>query len=285
MIIRVNKRKVNNGVTVVNYADKTFTQSQKLNTKTALKVGRVKKVISYTPIDIDEEFYAKNKAILDKKRGGGYWLWKPYVIKKALSEIQDGEYLFYCDSGSVFVNAIDHLISSFDKKFDLMPFEMQLIEKHWTKRDCFQIMRCDELEMVESKQIQATFVLLKKTDFSMFFLDEWLKFAQDSRVLTDIDNQLGLPNHEGFIDHRHDQSIFSLLIKKYGIKKYRDPSQFGGKFEELYPNSKYPQIVSSTRQKNISFFERVKKRGKSFMIVKIIISIIKKKSSKSHINK
>jgi len=29
-----------------------------------------------------------------------------------------------------------------------------------------------------------------------------------------------------FIDHRHDQSIFSLLFKKHGLKPFKDPTQY-----------------------------------------------------------
>ena len=41
--------------------------------------------------DIDPEFYAKNKFILNQPRGAGYWLWKHYIIKDALSRVNDGD--------------------------------------------------------------------------------------------------------------------------------------------------------------------------------------------------
>ena len=34
---------------------------------------------------------------------------------------------------------------------------------------------------------------------------------------SDIDNVMGKPNYKEFIDHRHDQSIFSVLTKKYNL--------------------------------------------------------------------
>lgn len=203
-------------------------------------------------------------------------MWKPYIIKKALSEIEEGEYLFYCDSGSQFVNSLNSLMASFDAKFDIMPFELQYIEKHWTKRDCFKLLDCDESNFIESKQIIGGFSLWKKSDFSIKFVSEWLQYAQDSRILTDTDNQLELPNYEGFVSHRHDQSIFSLLIKKNNIKVYRDPSQFGSDFFDLYSESLYPQIVISTRKRNISLRNRIKKKFKSFLIVKKIYFVGRK---------
>ena len=44
-----------------------------------------------------------------------------------------------------------------------------------------------------------------------------LYYAQDKRIITDDDNEMGVDNYEGFRDHRHDQSILSLLVKKYGL--------------------------------------------------------------------
>jgi hypothetical protein len=259
MVTYINKKKVNSNVVVVNYSNECYTSAQKTNRKTALNIGLVKKVISFSHKDIDEEFYLKNKEILEQKRGGGYWLWKPYFIKKALLELGENEILFYCDSGSKFVNSVDLLIDNFKEGFDIVPFELQFIEKHWTKRDCFQLADCDTQEFTNSKQILATFSLWKKSEFTISFAEEWLKLAQDPRVLTDMDNQLGLPNHEGFVEHRHDQSIFSLLIKKHKIIPYRDPSIYGTNLEDLYLNSNYPQILISTRQRNISFLKKIKK--------------------------
>jgi hypothetical protein len=30
------------------------------------------------------EFYQEHKQILDRNKGGGYWLWKPFIILEAL---------------------------------------------------------------------------------------------------------------------------------------------------------------------------------------------------------
>lgn len=269
MIIKYNKANQNNGITLINYSNEKYKKAQKLNTKSALDIGGFKKVISYSSDDIDVEFWNKNKAIFDYSRGGGYWLCKPYLIAKTLSEMNEGEFLFYCDSGSRFVNSINQLIESFDEKFDIMPFEIQTIERHWTKRDCFQLMGCYESKIIDTPQRLGGYSIWKKTDYTMKFVEEWLNYAQDERILTDIDNQLGLPNYQGFVEHRHDQSIFSILTKKYEIDCYRDPSQYGNNFIDIYINSKYPQILISTRQMDTTFFEYMKKRLRPYLSFKL----------------
>jgi hypothetical protein len=125
-------------------------------------------------------------------------------------------------------------------------------------------MECDYEEIIESKQRLGGFSLWKKTPLSQKFIDEWLKYAKDERILTDVDNTLEHTNYEGFVEHRHDQSIFSLLSKKYNITSYRDPSQFGNSFIELYSNSQYNQFITLTRQMNVSWFEYLKKKVRPY---------------------
>eukprot|EP00966_Prymnesium_polylepis_P200544 4646765-Prymnesium_polylepis.1 len=38
-------------------------------------------------------------ALEREARGGGYWLWKPLVVREALHALADGEALLYCDAG------------------------------------------------------------------------------------------------------------------------------------------------------------------------------------------
>ena len=68
----------------------------------------------------------------------------------------------------------------------------------------------------ETEQFMAGFQIYKKSKFTVFFVEEYLHYSQDKRIITDEPNTLGLPNYQGFRENRHDQSIFSILTKKYG---------------------------------------------------------------------
>ena len=87
----------------INYADEKFRPWQQLQTATAYHFG-ADKVREYSPKDIPADFYEKNKFILDQPRGAGYWLWKPLIIKDALSNVDEGDYVFYVDSGAFYIN-------------------------------------------------------------------------------------------------------------------------------------------------------------------------------------
>lgn len=251
-------------IIAINYADEKFRNQQVYNTKTAYKKGKVDLVIEYTPKDLDAEFRTEYNHILSQKRGGGYWLWKPYIVLKTLAKVKEGDYIIYCDSGAFYTNKIDKLIKAMEKYNDeLMVFELPLIEKQWTKKETFQLMGCNEYIYTESNQILATYFVIKKSKYTIDFINKYFQYCKDEKILTDYidkDNQ-----DECFVDHRHDQSIFSILCKKEGIIPYRDPSQYGDRpweyaaYDRLikykkYLNSDYPRIVMSQRKANLKSF-------------------------------
>ena len=236
---------------LVNYADRTYRRSQKINTKSGLKTGGFDEVWSFGPQHLGRDFRRRNHRILNQKRGGGYWIWKPYFIYHALMKLGAGDFLFYCDSGSYFTNTIDNLIHVLENSnHDLLCFELGGCEKHWTKRDAFVLLDCDGARFTETRQRLASFSLWRKSAQTTALAAQWLAAAQDERLITDQPNQMGLPNFDGFREHRHDQSIFSLLTKRHGLPAFRDPSQWGNAGADDFPESTYPQVIAHTRSKN-----------------------------------
>ena len=203
-------------ITLVNFADKNFRSKQRWNSLSAKFIGGVDKVIEFSPEDIDTNYIDKNKkSVKYTNKGFGNYFWKPYVIKKALDTINEGEYLMYADSGSFFLKSVLPLVKHMkDKKKEIACFRLPLIEKQWTKRDAFLLMDCDSPRYTDSPQILATFFLIKKSQESITFISEYKKFCSDSRILSDDPNTLGKENYPEFIEHRHDQSVLSLLCKK-----------------------------------------------------------------------
>ena len=230
---------------LINYADKRFLASQKKNSSTGLKIGGFDKVISYGRKDIDDTFYQKNKLILDSSRGAGHWLWKPYIILKTLENANDEDIIFYCDSGSYFIDSMTPLFNLLESQ-SIIPFLLDAhLEKIWTKRDAFILMGIDDQKYFDTPQRMGGFQLIRKNSFSLNFYREYLTFAQNLQIITDIPNQCGKPNYLGFKDHRHDQSIFSLLTKKYDLKAFRDLSQWGNHL--ITSDCSYKQILQLTR--------------------------------------
>lgn len=240
----------------INYADEKFRPWQQLQTQTAYLFG-ADKVREYSPKDIPRDFYEKNKSILDQPRGAGYWLWKPLIIKDALSSVDYGDYVFYVDSGAFYINHAPPLIDAMQKaNSDVMCFEIGAwaVEKHWSKRDAFILMDCDSERYTDTPQRCATYIVLKKTPDTITLIDEFLWYAQEPRIITDMPNRLGKDNYDGFKENRHDQTIWSLLTKRKGIEPFRDPSQYGdfsrnsNYSKDIIERSTYPTILCSHRR-------------------------------------
>jgi hypothetical protein len=111
-------------------------------------------------------------------------------------------------------------------------------------------MDCDRQGFEQTSQRLASFILIRKSVKSIAFFQQYLSYCSDPRILTDIQNTCDLLNYAGFRDHRHDQSVFSLLSKKLKLEAFRDPSQSGNSQMSQFPNSNYPQLIEHTRQKS-----------------------------------
>lgn len=244
----------------VTYSTKDYEKTRKYNVKMAYQKGKVDQVFEFCEEDLAPEFMEKNRKTLSCKRGGGYWVWKPYVVKKALDSLQDGNYLFYCDSGAFAMGDL-HTLASFmeKKKTDILFFSLDCVEKNWTKRDIFIELGCDTAAYTDSLQRCATYFMIKKTQKTEEFVNEWLSYAQRYELISDEDNVIyHQPNYEGFQDNRHDQSLLSVLSKKYGYPSFQDISQYryprGWKERrcaqrQQKENADYPILICLHRQK------------------------------------
>ena len=205
-------------IIAISYGNQQYQRQLEINKKSALEVGNVNEYYSFGPDNIDLEFRNKNKDILSRKRGNGYWLWKPYFILKTLKEkLNEGDYLIYTDAGILYMNSTSIIIDFMkEQKVQIWAIQLNHIEKKYTKRDAFILLGADMPFFTDTPQYMAGIQIYQKSKYTEKFLEEVLYYSQDKRIITDDPNTLGLNNYDGFVDNRHDQSIFSIMIKKYG---------------------------------------------------------------------
>lgn len=201
----------------INYAHGRYQQSQQHCCATALQNG-FDVTRPYGLSNLDPSFIKENSYTFSQGRGAGYWLWKPYLILNTLQLMEDSDWMMYTDSGMYFVrNPWEWILSAEDqiREKGIATFGVCGKNRQFTKRDAFVLMGMDDPKYTDSDQRMASVFVCKKTPFSLAFVEEWLAYAKDPRILTDLPNTQGLPNYPEFKDHRHDQSIMSLLCIKH----------------------------------------------------------------------
>lgn len=239
----------------ISFANEEYYKSLDLLEKTSLEIGKIDNFYKYTREWLEKtEFYHKNKYILDKERGNGVWLWKPFIILKTFESLKDGDVVIYSDAGLKVIDNINHLFKVFQERPELprMIFKVpwvgiQHIAKMWTKRDCFVLMKCDEPIYWNAPMTNGAISLWMKNNENIELLNEWMKYCRDPRIITDDMNMCGYHNFPEFKSHRHDQSILTNLSIKYKFELFRDPTQWGNDEKDQFINSKYPQIFHHHR--------------------------------------
>jgi hypothetical protein len=193
----------------INYASNGFKVAQSEGLKAAKACGF--ETIGYNETDLDPDFLLRNQEIMSNTRGGGYWLWKPYLILKTLKKMNDGDYLVYMDSGAIFIKDPSNLLKFINHK-GILSFSMIQKTSKWTKGDCFHLINGENKnDFKDENQIQATYIFFRKCDYSVNFVKKWLDYCENKNLLTDEPN-IHMSNFDDFSDHRHDQAIFSLLV-------------------------------------------------------------------------
>lgn len=206
----------------VTFADEHYAQIAKAHLWSAAHIGGADRVRCFTPADLDADFCKRNADILRQPRGRGFWLWKPYIILKALGELDEGDFLIYADAGTFCVNRMRHMTVQLDRdKRDIFLSSGLLPNACFTKRDAYVRMDCDEPAAYKAHTVAAGYLLLRNTAYARAFIGRWLLYAEDPRILTDAPSVCGLPELPEFIENRHDQTALSLLAYKERIQPYR----------------------------------------------------------------
>ncbi len=192
----------------------------------------------FTPKNFDEDIKMKVEELISKgkKRGYGYWIWKPYFISKILDEIDNEDIIHYVDIGCHLIDKnfkrfYEYLEIISDKDKWLLPFQYHINKKNFPKkiffpeREEYKFTKADLLnyfdylndkEIIDSPQYWAGSFFIKKNDFSIKFVNEWLNIFYERFDLVD-DTPSKIKNYDGFVENRHDQSVYSLLCKKYKL--------------------------------------------------------------------
>ncbi len=270
-----------NNIYICSFADTKMKAAMSRFEKEAQNMKSYDGIYLYDETLLEEEFY---KHFQDKfsLRGFGYFVWKPQVILQTLQKMNYGDILQYSDIGCHLNKYGKKRLNEYFKIVENSPigilaFQTAYQEKNWTKADLFHYFGyCKNANIVESGQFCAGIFIVKKSDAAIKIIQEWREVFYNNFSLVD-DSPSGRRNFEGFIENRNDQSVFSLLAKKYNFSflDYVKENCFHyGKYpilalrdrgtgERWYKALQYPAII------RVFFMERLG----SYMM-KILIRII-----------
>jgi hypothetical protein len=183
----------------------------------------------FTTIDIYNE---KNTPGLDKhskfiethKRGYGYWIWKPMVILDMMSRYEKDSIIIFADAGCEIIKneVTTEIFNKYIKDVKSHPshilgFVNSYIENHYTKQDLFNYMNANESNYTETNQLCAGIQIVVNTEQTKKLMQEWLDILVTDNYHFVDDSPSIAKNSLNFKEHRHDQSVMSLLKKKYGF--------------------------------------------------------------------
>jgi hypothetical protein len=127
---------------LITYGSCRFATSRERLYNEAVSTGWFDSVTKYTEDDLDVDFKKHFKSILSESRGGGYWIWKPYLIRKKLGELSDNDILIYLDAGcsinTLGKNRFNEYIELLNNvNASIISFQMVHEEKKYTTKEIF----------------------------------------------------------------------------------------------------------------------------------------------------
>jgi len=228
-MIKIKNNK--NSVFFLTYGDDRFKESRERIIKEAINMKIFSKCILETrEIEKEKEFKNALKNIQFKKafetiKGGGCYIWKPYIIyKHLLNTLSENDILVYADAGSTLMSKNrKNFYSSFiflqDEKGVLVSRNNHL-ESEYCKGDVFKYFNVEnDPVFFNTKKFQCSTHFIKKCKHSLKMYEKWWDIAKERPDLFNNDIISIFPNYPNFIRHVWDTGTWSLICKTMGYSK------------------------------------------------------------------
>ena len=234
------------------YGDEKFANTKKRIESEALNSGFFDEVKIYSREDLDKDFIERTKPYIDIR--GGFWMWKAFLMKKTIDRMQMDDICVYIDAGcTVNPNGKQRFLEYLDLIKDesgILSFRLDgFDEDQWTTEKIFENFEIEvDSEIRKSGHIMSTMIIFRKCERTIKLLNDFYGLALEKPVLfSDTFNYFG--NSETFKDNRYDQSIFSVMRKKYGSveiidETYADTTEG---WNNLYLVKKIPFLATRIR--------------------------------------
>lgn len=199
--------------------------------------------------DSQPNWYDRNKNFISKNpRGFGYWIWKPTVLLTELSKLSENQVLVYADAGCQ-INPRGSVRMKYylelTKIYGMLCFYLNgpnYSLEHWTKRSLLERFAVgDKDPMLGLPQVEAGVSFYIKSKENVTYIETWMNLSEERNYhyLDDSPSETG--ERARFIEHRHDQSIFSLIHYKFKWgKSIRNENYFPREWSDNFHPATFP---------------------------------------------
>ena len=161
-------------------------------------------------------FFSRHEHFITaNSRGFGYWLWRPYLLLERVKKLRPNEILLFLDAGcELNVNA-----KSTGRLFDYMGLAKEsglclMRNSHlltsWCKRDTLDVFGVKQNSTLRTVEPGVFFLTNSQENISL--LESWIEWAIKENYHHLDDSPSTQTNYLNFIEHRHDQSLLTLLL-------------------------------------------------------------------------
>lgn len=251
---------------LITYGDKKFEMSKNRFIQNAHAINIFDETIAYSDKDLSEEL--KQSEIINEKRGGGLWSWKPDVILTTLNKMEDGDILVYCDSGCTVYpcNEWNHIWKSLENH-DIIAQRIYQRTDKWTRKSIIEYFaQTNSKNWTKCYQHMATAIILKATPFTRAFVSEWKDMMiSHPEMVKDVTIEEKVNEAECFIENRHDQAFYSALTYKY-LNNPTYKNKILTKWEHIEDYDIIcPQAIRATRLRNGESKEPPRTKAKAIL--------------------
>lgn len=211
----------------VSFATPSFRPRQWMLERSAKWLGMADVIHSWNPARLAADgFTTRHADLFPGSKGYGWYAWKPYIIQQALRAADDGDLIIYQDVGRREPILVRHRLSFWQDY--LKEHQQECVpgvlipwwgpNRLWTKQQTLTELGMDEPRFRDCPQVQASWSVWCKCPQSIEFINEWTELCSRRHLISgDLDR--GIENEtDGFIEHRWDQSLLTLLTWKNGLK-------------------------------------------------------------------
>ena len=199
---------------LITYGNQNYQKAKERLILEAHQTQQFDVIKAYGPEDLPPQITSNPLFMCEK--GGGYWIWKSYIIHDMLSQIKENDIIIYVDAGCNLypTDQWNHYFAIM-QKYDLLAFCINCINKRFIKKDVIEYFTPNNGETWKHfYQIAGGILFVKKTDFSLNFTLNW-KELSSSNLVADVPPERLANENKGFIGHRHDQAILTGLIYQH----------------------------------------------------------------------